>query len=96
MSTLHHYRVKQPIRFLLVVVCFVILEGCTLSYDHVTQANVKPQPCVAVLTKKVNCENLPLTFDDIQPHSEVSQQMLPIHLRADVLMSELEDIRNDR
>lgn len=96
MPSLHYCRLGQSIRFLLSALCLVALSGCTISYDHVTQTNTTQQPCVAVLTKKVNCENTPLAFDNIQPHSEVSQQMLPIHLRNDVLKSELEDLMDER
>lgn len=96
MSTPHFYQVVHSSRFLWSALCLITLTGCTLSYDHAAQINTQQQPCLAVLTKKVNCENTPSTFDNIQPHSEASQQMLPIHLRDDVLMSELEDLRNQR
>ena len=95
MSTPHYYRIGRSIGFVLAAACMLTLTGCTLSFDHAAQINTQQQPCVAVLTKKVNCENTPSAFDDIQPHSEFSQQMLPIHLRNDVLMSELEDLRDD-
>lgn len=81
--------------FLLSSAMLATLSGCTVSYDPDARAELMKRTCDALLTKKLDCIQQSLADSEPQRHSEVEQQMLPIHQREEVLMSALEDLRRN-
>lgn len=77
---------------LLTIAMVATLTGCTVSYEPESRAELRSPTCVALLTKKLNCEQQQLVFDDAQPHNEFEQQMLPIHQREEVLRRSIDDL----
>ncbi len=71
------------------------LSGCTVSYDPIANNELEEPVCVAVATRKLNCPNEPYARNNLEPHNEAHQQMLPMEQREEIIRSEMETLNRE-
>ncbi|MBT1450958.1 hypothetical protein KJ365_08700 [Glaciecola sp. XM2] len=83
---------KHKLRLLLVVMV-ASLSGCASIYEDGAIVKTTQPICIETIEDSRHCDIEARQAGTSAPHGEYRQQMLPIHLRDEVIEAELEDLR---
>ncbi len=85
-------------RAALSIICFMLLTACANQHDIAYQTSKNNDVCLDLIDSGIECSVAPLA-SLVSPYvrdrlPEVTQQLLPIHQREEIIEQEIEDSRN--